>query len=83
MPDPLNNRDLTVVIKVLQGTCRWMKGQAIAYRQDVILVYGKRWSAVVINAVGIRDYCVHEIVAAGELDNYKGVFFIDACAHDN
>ena len=75
IPDTLHNRHITLLKHLLQGHRIGVPGQGIIHRQNFILAKPNNGPAIVVYAVGIRDNCVHEVIAALQLNNDQNRIF--------
>src|SRR4249920_2801488 len=67
----LDNGHLALVVEFLQRPGTWMKRQRVVERQDLVGWDTHCWPGVVVNAVGIWNDRIHEIVATGQLHHYQ------------
>ena len=72
--DALDDGHLSLVVQTLEGCGVGIHRQLIVDGQDIVLAHHNFLAGVVIVLVGVGHYGVHEVVAAGKLNNYQRLF---------
>ncbi len=74
--DAVNQRDLTLVVHILDGGQSGIEAEVIVYRQNLVLRNRHVGAIVVIQRVAVRNDGIEVVIPSSKLDHHQNRVFL-------